>query len=782
MSDYENQSPQKTSSPKSGENTHGDTGSHIKKPAVPVRNTTTDSSIQKMELPQDEELLQRRFTPVQRKEESPLQLQTKDAGGVTQFKPVQKKTNQTGLPDNLKSGVESLSGMNLSDVKVHYDSPQPSQYNALAYAQGTDIHIGSGQEQHLPHEAWHVAQQKQGRVQATTQMKGAGINDEKELEREADEMGAKALNIPDDSLASGHEHFNRSDIGQIKAQSTLVSTAQRQTLENINSEVSGASRKINHSQNSTVQRETITQLVAGKFLVDDGAPLSEGQQHKSTFLAALRADVKSVAKDILEPAGLAQNDCPDLSYWINYYQGKTAAYFEAAIEKYAPATAEAKNPAEFLSSLTERVKQGLVEHVATGSHAVEPGEVPKDIDAKRPDASILTIQKKSVAPIQFGLCSSTIQEPQETSDGKDEINQQAFLSAELIAQRARTLKDLYQRGRFRDAASALYEWHKQIPDSDLKPGQVQPAKKKIERLYPTLDDYIVSLEGCSAAAGAVSTYITGKDLEPKKDAPAIPGLMDLKIPLLYNPQAKAKEDKKKSAEMVPISTKDVSLSLSATASDTSAGAVPSTSIAETGESPSATGLDRKEVLALSEPPKKDVKEGVPPVSGAGVVEPTLPGTAERKVPTFAKAVTVSPEEKAAAAANKLRIEEAKKDAFMRIPFTLGEEFEKLLSNGNGFFYVRSEIGQIHHFSIVSFGGVYDIYESDDIPRPAINFLTEHDPAVPATQKPPIPGQTGTCGSKAELIRKFVEIIWRDRDAQIQESTFTEKATVRYKPF
>jgi hypothetical protein len=98
------------------------------------------------------------------------------------------------MPDQLKSGVEQLSGLSMSDVKVHYNSPQPAQLNALAYAQGSDIHVAPGQERHLPHEAWHVAQQKQGRVQATTQLKtGTPVNDDPGLEREADVMGAQAM-------------------------------------------------------------------------------------------------------------------------------------------------------------------------------------------------------------------------------------------------------------------------------------------------------------------------------------------------------------------------------------------------------------------------------------------------------------------------------------------------------------------------------------------------------------------------------------------------------------
>jgi hypothetical protein len=85
--------------------------------------------------------------------------------------PIQKKENKTGLPDHLKSGVERLSGMDLSDVRVHYNSSKPAQLHAMAYAQGTDIYLGPGQEKHLPHEAWHVVQQKQGRVQATVMAK-----------------------------------------------------------------------------------------------------------------------------------------------------------------------------------------------------------------------------------------------------------------------------------------------------------------------------------------------------------------------------------------------------------------------------------------------------------------------------------------------------------------------------------------------------------------------------------------------------------------------------------
>ncbi len=162
--------------------------------------------VQKVE---EEEPLQGKFDPIQKvEEEEPLQgkfdttkrgaFQLKSSNSGTDTNPVQRQEapaapNRTGLPDSLKSGVESLSGFSMNDVKVHYNSPKPAQLQAHAYAQGTDIHIAPGQEKHLPHEAWHVAQQKQGRVKPTLQMKaGVPVNDDAGLENEADVMGAKA--------------------------------------------------------------------------------------------------------------------------------------------------------------------------------------------------------------------------------------------------------------------------------------------------------------------------------------------------------------------------------------------------------------------------------------------------------------------------------------------------------------------------------------------------------------------------------------------------------------
>ena len=159
-------------------------------------------------LEDEDEMLQGKFeNPVQREEDEAELLQGKfeqpaqrlgdeedDELMQRKFETPEQKRNETGMSDNLKAGIEDLSGFAMDDVRVHYNSPEPATVQALAYTQGTDIYVAPGQEQHLPHEAWHVAQQMAGRVEPTTEVSGLPVNDCIELEHEADVMGARANN------------------------------------------------------------------------------------------------------------------------------------------------------------------------------------------------------------------------------------------------------------------------------------------------------------------------------------------------------------------------------------------------------------------------------------------------------------------------------------------------------------------------------------------------------------------------------------------------------------
>jgi len=169
-----------------------------------------------------------------------VQLQAKaDSRTTSLTQPIQKQENNTGLPDNLKSGMENLSGISMDDVKVHRNSDKPAQLQAHAYAQGTDIHLGPGQEKHLPHELGHVVQQKQGRVKPTMQMKGKiNVNDDPGLEKEADVIGKKSLSMGKES-ESIIEKINFQNLNLSDSPGKSKNSLQRKLQENIkeNSEV-----------------------------------------------------------------------------------------------------------------------------------------------------------------------------------------------------------------------------------------------------------------------------------------------------------------------------------------------------------------------------------------------------------------------------------------------------------------------------------------------------------------------------------------------------------------
>ena len=114
--------------------------------------------------------------------------------------PAQKQSaepNRTGMPDELKTKMETSFDTDFSDVRVHSNSPKAPEVGASAYTQGSDIHFAPGQftpdtsggQSLLGHELAHVVQQRDNRVQPTTEVAGLPVNDSPLLEDEADAMG-----------------------------------------------------------------------------------------------------------------------------------------------------------------------------------------------------------------------------------------------------------------------------------------------------------------------------------------------------------------------------------------------------------------------------------------------------------------------------------------------------------------------------------------------------------------------------------------------------------------
>lgn len=182
----------------------------------------------------EDDVLQGKFETAQRQstdeEEDSVQGKFAGAGAADQPRSGSAENRAPGLPGPLRAGLETLSGKDLSGIRVYYNAPAPAQLNALAYTQGRDIHVGPGQEKHLAHEGWHAVQQLEGRVRPQMKVKGFPLNDDDGLEKEADVMGAKALRLGRDQTAApvngrfpaatsshaGHAHSIASSTGAIQ--------------------------------------------------------------------------------------------------------------------------------------------------------------------------------------------------------------------------------------------------------------------------------------------------------------------------------------------------------------------------------------------------------------------------------------------------------------------------------------------------------------------------------------------------------------------------------------
>ncbi len=113
---------------------------------------------------------------------------------------LRKASNNERLPEDVQMKMENSFQNDFSKINIHKNSEQANEMGAYAFTQKNNIHFAPGQYQPyspkgqtlIGHELTHVIQQQEGNVKPTTQAKGILINDDKHLEKEADEMGAKA--------------------------------------------------------------------------------------------------------------------------------------------------------------------------------------------------------------------------------------------------------------------------------------------------------------------------------------------------------------------------------------------------------------------------------------------------------------------------------------------------------------------------------------------------------------------------------------------------------------
>ena len=184
--------------------------SGIQKKEGAARNSATNELRQAMGLSQDDPRSVGEVIQARKRANFQAMLQKVSASKPKEEESIQAKSNpetnlagsSQALPNTLVDGFKGSTGHDLSNVDVHYNSPEPENMGALAYAQGNEIHLAPGQEQHLPHEAAHIVQQREGRVKPTGETNGQPLNDDPKLESEADAMGAQALQLKTDNSAA----------------------------------------------------------------------------------------------------------------------------------------------------------------------------------------------------------------------------------------------------------------------------------------------------------------------------------------------------------------------------------------------------------------------------------------------------------------------------------------------------------------------------------------------------------------------------------------------------
>jgi hypothetical protein len=244
--------------------------------------------------------------------------------------PIQRKPSAgtaQALPSGLRSGIESLSGMDMSAVRVHYASPLPAQLSALAYAQGSHIHLARGEEQHLPHEAWHIVQQRKGRVKPTLQDQGVPINDDPALEREADTMGAQAAQRKqaDSNQADSHHETSASS----PARSGVV---QRYLIVN-NVDHTREVKEVGGNLDARVQR------VKGDMEDAVGPPLFGGGTLENTAYLFIQADAgglvtRQIKKWIEDKQGAGAPESRNAQFGRKHQGRVYANYHDLALAIY----------------------------------------------------------------------------------------------------------------------------------------------------------------------------------------------------------------------------------------------------------------------------------------------------------------------------------------------------------------------------------------------------------------------------------------------------------------
>ncbi len=237
-------------------------------------------------------LVQRRYGAIQRK-----------PGGAEDGAQAPSSGGGAPMPAPVQSKMEQSFGIDLSAVRIH-EGAEAGAIGAQAFTQGTDVHFAPGKydptstggQELLGHELTHVVQQAQGRVASTTQAKGRAVNDDPGLEREADELGARAARGEPAGVGASALHGGA---GVVQLKREPISPAGKNVLNLATTFFAATDQKVQAGAalksaagllDLTAERNQEFVAVANKFAAD--AHTSDAVNCKSAF-DALELEVKA---------------------------------------------------------------------------------------------------------------------------------------------------------------------------------------------------------------------------------------------------------------------------------------------------------------------------------------------------------------------------------------------------------------------------------------------------------------------------------------------------------
>ena len=120
-----------------------------------------------------------------------------------------------------------------------------------------------------------------------------------------------------------------------------------------------------------------------QLIVDDAAPVADGQMNRNAFIAALKPQVMKAAEEEL---GFIRSivGCPYIEKYFNLYSQRDARTIESAARKFAPGTRNAKTANEMIGRSWPRSARG--EGLGQGRLADRPIAEPRSESGAPPPA------------------------------------------------------------------------------------------------------------------------------------------------------------------------------------------------------------------------------------------------------------------------------------------------------------------------------------------------------------------------------------------------------------